>query len=219
MSPLLADTVVKRFSASERRTFFPDQARTGNIDSRISPFRFYYCLFLLIGWLDGDFCNSICQKRTLRSAAKVAFRIVAALVVRGRVDIVPVTLDNASVPSIGRHAATGRVARLLSDGSSVGCGQGRKGGAENDCSGKCDLCHIRHCPISFVCSPPGATASAQVTIRSGSATAEIGCPNRRLKYRLDIVSMPQRYRAALRRFLWIGSRLRNCVAFGVAATS
>src|SRR5262245_2424606 len=70
--------------------------------------------------------------------------LVAASVVRGRVDIVPVTLDNASVPSIGRHAATGRVARLLSDGSSVGCGQGRKGGAENDCSGKCDLCHIRH---------------------------------------------------------------------------
>src|SRR5215510_2699939 len=64
-----------------------------------------------------------------------------------------------------------------------------------------------------------ATASAQVTIRSGSATAEIGCPNRRLKYRLDIVSMPQRYRAAVRRFLWIGSRLRDCVAFGVAATS
>src|SRR6516162_266327 len=159
-------------------------------------------------------------ERPYRSTPDVASgAIVAALVVRGRVDIVPVTLDNASVPSIGRHAATGRVARLRSDGSSVGCGQGRKGGAENDCSGKCDLCHIRHCPISFVCSPPGATASAQVTIRGGSATAEIGCPNRRLKYRLDIVSMPQRYRAALRRFLWIGSRLRNCVAFGVAATS
>src|SRR6516165_6339438 len=67
--------------------------------------------------------------------------------VRGRVDIVPVALDNASVPIIGRHAATGRIARLRSDGSSVGCGQGRKGGAENDCSGKCDLCHIGHCPI------------------------------------------------------------------------
>jgi hypothetical protein len=28
--------------------------------------------------------------------------------------------------------------------------------------------------------------------------------------------MPQRYRAVVRRFLWIGSRLRDCVAFGVA---
>jgi hypothetical protein len=45
----------------------------------------------------------------------------------------------------------------------------------------------------------GATASAQVTIRSGSATAEISRPNRRLKYRSDIVSMPQRYRAAVLR--------------------
>ena len=76
--------------------------------------------------------------------------LVAASVVRGRVDIVPVTLDNASVPSIGRHAATGRVARLRSDGSSVGCGQGRKGGAENDCSGKCDLCHDIVLSPSFV---------------------------------------------------------------------
>jgi len=36
------------------------------------------------------------------------------------------TLDNASVPSIGRHAATGRVAGLTSNGSSVGCGQEEK---------------------------------------------------------------------------------------------
>jgi len=143
--------------------------------------------------------------------------LVAASVVPGRVDIVPVTRDDAAVPTIGRHTCP--AAECLLSGSSVGRGQYRKGGAKDDCRGKCDLCYIGHCPISFVCSPPGATASAQVTIRSGSATAEIGCPNRRLKYRLDIVSMPQRYRAAVRRFLWIGSRLRDCVAFGVAATS
>jgi hypothetical protein len=68
--------------------------------------------------------------------------------------------------------------------------------------------HIRHCPVSFVCSPPVRRRVLKVTIRSGSATAEIGCPNRRLKYRLDMVSMPQRYRAAVRRF---GSRRTGIV--------
>jgi hypothetical protein len=34
---------------------------------------------------------------------------------------------------------------------------------------------------------------------------------------LGIVSITQRYRAAVRRFLGIGSRRRDCVAFGVAA--
>jgi hypothetical protein len=57
----------------------------------------------------------------------------------------------------------------------------------------------------------GATANAQATIRSGSAMAEIGCPNQRLKYRLDFVSMPQQYRAAVRRFLGIGSRCTGIV--------
>jgi hypothetical protein len=36
----------------------------GNIDSRIWLFGFYYCPFLPIGQVGGDFCNSIGQKQT-----------------------------------------------------------------------------------------------------------------------------------------------------------
>jgi hypothetical protein len=69
----------------------------------------------------------------------------AALSLTAGLALVVMTLDNASVPSIGRHAATGRVARLVGGGASVGCGQDRKGGTEDDYRGKCDLCYIRHC--------------------------------------------------------------------------
>jgi hypothetical protein len=48
MSLLLADFVAKRFLASERRTFFSDWARIENFGSKIQPFGFYYCPFLLI---------------------------------------------------------------------------------------------------------------------------------------------------------------------------
>jgi hypothetical protein len=76
--------------------------------------------------------------------------------------LAPVTRDDAAVPIIVCHAcpATGRVARHFPLDSSVGRGQNRKSGAEDDCRGNCDLCHIGHGPISFVCSP----------IRGGSAT-------------------------------------------------
>jgi hypothetical protein len=37
---LRADFVAKRFSASERRTFFPNQGSIENFDSKIRPFGF-----------------------------------------------------------------------------------------------------------------------------------------------------------------------------------
>jgi hypothetical protein len=69
----------------------------------------------------------------------------------GRISLAPLTRDDAAIPIIGRYACT---ASLLPGSSSRRCGQGRKGGAEDDCRGKCNLGHFGHCPISFVCSPP-----------------------------------------------------------------
>src|SRR5262249_43891605 len=54
-----------------------------------------------------------------------------------------VTRDDAAVPIIGRNACPA-AGRLLPSGSGVGCGQDRKGSAEDDCRRKCDLCKTRH---------------------------------------------------------------------------
>jgi hypothetical protein len=64
--------------------------------------------------------------------------------------LAPVTRDDAAVLTIGRDPCPALANRLLPGKSSVGCGQSRKGGAEDDCRGKCDLFRIGHCPISFV---------------------------------------------------------------------
>jgi hypothetical protein len=71
MSPLLADTVAKRFLTLERRILFPHFGGIRNIDSQRRSFGFYYCPFLLVERGSGDFCNSIGTKRTspLRIAA------------------------------------------------------------------------------------------------------------------------------------------------------
>ena len=42
------DSVAKRFSAPQRRTFSQNQARIRNFDSKIRAFGFYYCLLLAV---------------------------------------------------------------------------------------------------------------------------------------------------------------------------
>jgi hypothetical protein len=80
----------------------------------------------------------------------------AALSLSARTSLAQVTRDDAAVSIIARHACP---ACPLSGTSSVGRSQDRKGGAEDDCSGKCDLCHVGHCTISFVCSAAGAATA------------------------------------------------------------
>jgi hypothetical protein len=64
--------------------------------------------------------------------------------------LAPLTRDDAAVPTIGGDPCPALANRLLPGKSSIGCGQRRKAGAENDCRGKYDLFRIGHCPISFV---------------------------------------------------------------------
>jgi len=56
-SQLLADSVAKRFLVPERGTFFQDQVRMGNIDSKIRHFGFYYRPFLAIGAASATFAT------------------------------------------------------------------------------------------------------------------------------------------------------------------
>jgi hypothetical protein len=64
--------------------------------------------------------------------------------------LAPVTRDDAAVVIIGGDPCPALANRLLPGKSGIGCGQRRKGGAEDDCRGKYDLFRIGHCPISFV---------------------------------------------------------------------
>jgi hypothetical protein len=53
--------------------------------------------------------------------------------------LAPVTRDDAAVRTIGRDPCPALANRLLPGKSSIGCGQRRKAGAEDDCRGKYDL--------------------------------------------------------------------------------
>src|SRR5690349_22083098 len=85
--------------------------------------------------------------------------------------LAPLTRDDAAVVIIGRDACPALANRLLPGISSVGCGQGRKGGAEDDCRGKCDLFRIGHCPISFV-----LLRLCTHLLRAGDLTSHLATP-------------------------------------------
>jgi hypothetical protein len=66
--------------------------------------------------------------------------------------LAPVTRDDATVVTIGGDPCPALANRLLPGKTSIGCGQRRKGGAEDDCRGKYDLFRIGHFPTpSFCC--------------------------------------------------------------------
>jgi hypothetical protein len=59
----VTDAVEKRFWASEREIFFPDEVWKQNFDSKLRPFGFHYCTDLAICGSTGDFFDSIDPKQ------------------------------------------------------------------------------------------------------------------------------------------------------------